>query len=174
MENIIYDIKEGSVENLALLLAENKVQPQCSIQVQLEECESIIDIFEYALTLFMELICTYTTDLKDIDTSLINTQLLESFAPYMKSVGIILHLEELKDPDDYIQYYCRIALRATEENLFILKKINKNYHFIFGPMITTHRMVLDKWELTKFYAIYKLKNQNVVRISFSLCDHKNH
>lgn len=174
MEDIVYDTKEGSVENLALFLAENKVQPPCSIQVQLEECENQIDIFEYILTLFMELICIYTNDLKNIDTSLINIELLESFAPYMKSAGIILHLEELKDPDDYIKYYCRIALRATEENLFILKEINKNYHFIFGPMIATYRMVLDEWELSKFYAIYKLKNQSVIRISFSLCDHKNH
>lgn len=166
--------KTYSQETIAALIVSDKKKSQCTLIGTMPKNCYDIDIFQYFLRIFLECILCDTNDFKNIDLKIIDKKLLDQYKPHMNVLGCILQMEEVEKEniEKYNTYYCRIALKKVEENYFIIKNISSSYHFFFRSSYTEEQE--NELKLQDLYAIFNTKNNTVIKISFSFCNHSTH
>lgn len=168
------DYKEVDHKSLVEYIMKNNVITPCTIMNVMPPGVEEFDLFEFFLNVFMEFISYSTQDFKHITANDINAENLQKYAPYMNTICVITDIKEYSRTEDveYInKYFCRIALRLTEETFFIAKSLSTNFHFLLHQMYVGDK---SKLKLKDLYAVFHAKNNKVIKISFSICNHSSH
>lgn len=124
-------------------------------------------IFQMILTFFMEGLAHFNDDLKQVDLTKFNIDVLQSLKPYMRSVGFDLNVEQYdqnneSDNEYYNKYYCKIVLKQQDWFRFESdSRITKNYLFSIKPYDN-----IERNNFTDYYAIFYKNNVEVYKISF--------
>lgn len=162
-----------TAETISAIILSKKEHSPCTIAIQLPKGHEEIDLFQYCLTLFLECICCYTDDFRNLDVKQINEKTLTMFAPHMNVAHIILKVKEYKrdESEQFENYYCRIMLKSIEEGYFLIKKIPKNYHFMTSYKYQSVNE--SSLKLADLYAIFYTPS-HAYKISFSICNHTHH
>jgi hypothetical protein len=132
---------------------------------------NVLDIFEIFMTIMMEgiLIRCGGTITRDIFYAF-DENTLNSLQPWLQSMGYKIHVDAIpySNVKDYEQFYCQIALKEDPKwKLFFEmneKRIDKNYHFIFGDKSPYSRN--EELTLQNLFAIIT-KRDSVFKVSFS-------
>lgn len=169
------DLKEIDHKQLAEYLIKNDIKTPCSIINILPEDAKDIDFFQFFLNVFMELICITTENLTKVESKDITVDNLKNYMVYMNTICAITDIKEYSrtDHSEFInKHYCRIALRLIEETFFIARKISNNFHFLVHSLYADKNP--DELKLKDLYAVIHLKNNRILKISFSICNHASH
>jgi hypothetical protein len=152
---------ENNLIDLAKLIFEGEPKSDYSIQLELENYNSLEDLFEVLLHIFV-----YGYKLKELDVSSIS-----KLIPYFRSIGVNFHLEtipyseyEFLTNPKYLQRYCVIG-EACFKNYDL-----SNLQFILSRNYKT----VEKIEEMNACYVNEIKNDFVNSfISFIRFDFKN-
>jgi hypothetical protein len=152
---------ENNLIDLAKLIFEGGPKSDYSIQLELENYNSLEDLFEVLLHIFI-----YGYKLKELDIFNIS-----KLVPYFRSIGVNFHIETIPYSEyeflvnpKYLQRYCNIGEACFKDN-----DLN-NLQFILSR---NYKTVEKIEEMTACY-IYEIKNDFINSfISFIQFDFKN-
>lgn len=170
METKLNSLQNLSPEDIAQNLFTNEPKEPCSCSIVTEE-EASSDLtwwFEILVIILLEGLNIFA-DLSAINVDDITVEHIENLNPWFKSIGFKLKVDsydinDLYDKQFYGKYYCKVILRdKLHETFFIIKNIDKNYHFILnGTNLDENRA---KKIFNELYLIFQ-NNKLTFKISF--------
>jgi len=157
----------SSLEKTAKQIFSNPpLQPNsCSLIASNEfESDDAQYAFEMILTLFMEGMMIFYNNLENVNITDITYEHLTALNQWFYSLGIKPVIKENYDEN----YYCKIILKNDPEYhpIFIIKEIEKNYHFFFNPKFVKYQFNFPKTQLNKINALF-IYNNKTFTISFT-------
>lgn|SRR3972149_1763787 len=152
------DLDDYSPEGIAKAIFSNGPRPPFSYQIIAEQEEAdFLYIFEILIIILLEGLEILSGDLSKANFDNFTKEHLTILAPWFKSLGFDLSIRlcDEKDKESYKQYYCKILLNDTmNQMLFKLENIDKNYHFLING--NTLEENENKTNLKDLYAILSL------------------
>lgn len=168
----INELEDFSPERVAHVIFSTDPKPPCSNQMlAFQDGADIIYLFEILITIFMEGFDMFTNGFIDLDMNKFSTEHIYALDPWFKSLGFKINVDTCckNDKELYQDYYCKIIIKLKlYETLFIMKNINKMYHFfINGTYLEQNK---QKNKLSELKAIFINDDTDTVYIiNFDSC-----
>ena len=160
---------EYSPESIARLIFSSTAKEKCSCQLFSDNDINCIDLFEILLTIFMEGLEHFCTDLSKFNINDLTLDNLNYLNPWFESIGFTIKTYEysINDKESYDEHYCKILIRDKLYNVFfVMKSLNKNYHFLLnGDKLAYNK---TKNNICDLYSIF-VNNNIVFKIKFERC-----
>lgn len=150
-------LEDLSPEKIAEIIFNQQPTPPNSRQLIIyqEKEVDLIYLFEILITILMEGFEIFTNGFQSIDLRKFTIEHILSLNPWFHSIGFSISSNEYdkNDKNLYKDYYCKIIIRTQLYNsFFIMKNINKKYHFLInGPYLEINK---KKKKLKELYAIF--------------------
>lgn len=173
MEQDIDKLEDFSPERVAqdLFIYDPKLPLSYQIVAESKVTEDLTYLFEILIIIFLEGILILTDDLTNIDLNCLTKEHLTSLNPWFYSLGFKINVNSyFFDDEEYKKYYCKILIKdGLQKNFFLMKNINKKYHFIING--TNLQENKEKKYLKDIYGIFENDNNNnnkgmIFKISF--------
>lgn len=164
-------LEDLSPEKIAesLFTSEPKAPCSCSLVTEEDATHDVTWWFEILVIILLEGLNILTGDLSTADLDNLTSDHITLLNPWFKSIGFKIKVNsyDKNDEDDkhfYSNYYCRVILRdKLQETFFIMKNVNKNYHFVLnGSCLEENR---KKTSINDLYMIFQTDKQ-VFKIYF--------
>ena len=129
---------QGSPKELVEYLFSNDPLPPNTIQLSSDdndgEEEDACYVFQLLSNILMESIGYLTNDFTNLNLNDFNSSFINNLNPYFKSMGFTINVKEYdKNDETYKDYYSRVILKNSDyETFFIMKNINKPFHFLLN------------------------------------------
>lgn len=132
-----YDGPDMSPEEIALALFMDEPKEEGTYQILTDdaECDPVL-AFEILCTILLEAMDILTQGLTTVDLKKFDESFILQLNPWFKSmcfkIDVDVYDKEL-DKEFYKDYYCSVKIRTPlYETFFIMKNIDKNYHFLLN------------------------------------------
>lgn len=173
MDNVdsLDNLDDNTPEQIAQqIFCAEPVDP-CTITILGDQMHDLTYIFEILITIFMEGFEILTGGLNQTDMSNFSVDHIVGLDPWFNSLGFKIYSQvfnEKEDKDLYKDYYCKIMIKTKlNETFFIMKNVQKNYHFLLnGPYLEKNRatkelkdlkgvFIHDNKAFTVYFDLYK-------------------
>ncbi|CAH6421743.1 Hypothetical protein KVN_LOCUS429 [uncultured virus] len=158
------EMEDFSPEKVAQSVFNFQPTNPCAYQIiTTQDGQDITYVFEILITILMEGLDILTNGLNNANLSNFNEEHISIMDPWFNSLGFNIFVTKFdeKDKELFKDYYCKIVIRTSyEETFFVMKQINKNYHFILNGNFQQNKKNLKELKCIFFI------NKNVYLINF--------
>nr|QBK88376.1 MAG: hypothetical protein LCMiAC01_00400 [Mimivirus LCMiAC01] len=165
--NDIDNLDGLSPENIANKIFNNDPKEPCSCQLIAPGSDGDLTyVFEVLLTILMEGFAILSGDITTIPLDSFSENSIMALNPWIQSMGLNLIVSEIdaSNKEEYTNYYNRIVLnRDMHEQLFIIMRNNKSYHFLLNGDALEENTAAT--ELHYLFAIFECKDK-IFKIKF--------
>jgi len=162
-------ISDNPIEIANKLFSTNPKEPFTYNILAYPDMNDNIYIFEILMTILMEGLAKLSDKFTNIDLTKFTKDNILILNPWFKSIGFNLYVEVFNKVDKHLyeDYYCKIIIKIPlYETLFLIKKINKSYHFLINGLFLKENFKKEK--LNKLSAVFINEDDKVYKIYFDL------
>jgi hypothetical protein len=178
LESIDYDKLEGYTPELIanLLFSKNPSEPCSHMILAYADGSDILYYFEILITILLEGLDICANGLNTVDLSNFNEDFILALDPWFNSIGFKLKVDTYdynnkNDNNNYTDYYCKAKVRTPlHETFFIMKNIDKNYHFLLNGL--TIEQNKQKTNINEVSCIFINDDNKVYKIWFDFIGSK--